>query len=292
MMSSMVAIMLIPVMESLFNYTTDVKLLELSNLNHPLLQDMAVKARGTYHHCLVVGSMVESAAQKIGANPLMAKVMAYYHDIGKTNHPQYFIENQRPGYNPHDHLSPFMSKTVLVAHVKDGAEMGLRHKLGKPIIDAILQHHGTSLIRFYHKALESQDEEISQVSEEDFRYPGPKPQYKETALVMLADAIEATARSLDEPTTTRLKKIVTDTIQNKFVDGQLDECNLTFEDLSNIAGAFEHALLGIYHHRLDYPTLPPKQSSNQNELLTKVSKINPQKRSPRPLNLYGSSCYQ
>jgi putative nucleotidyltransferase with HDIG domain len=145
-LSSLVAMMLIPLLETLFNATTDVKLLELSNLNHPLLKEMVVKAPGTYHHSLVVGSMVESAAEDIGANPLLAKVMSYYHDIGKTEHAAYFIENQKPGQNPHDHLSPHMSKTILIAHVKDGVELGMKHKLGKPIIDGIVQHHGTTLI--------------------------------------------------------------------------------------------------------------------------------------------------
>ena len=253
-LSSAFVMVIVPVLESAFNYTTDVKLLELSNLNHPLLKDMIVRAPGTYHHSLVVGSMCESAAESIGANPLLAKVMAYYHDIGKTDHAAYFIENQKAGHNPHDHLSPHMSKTILIAHVKDGAELGMKHKLGKPIIDGILQHHGTTLISyFYNKALEEQDEDIDMVSEDEFRYPGPKPQFKEAALCMLADSIEAAARSLDEPTPARLQNIVRNIIQRKFMEGQLDECNLTLRDLSTIEVAFERILLGIYHQRIDYP---------------------------------------
>lgn len=253
-LSSLVAMMLVPLLETLFNATTDVKLLELSNLNHPLLKEMVVKAPGTYHHSLVVGSMVESAAEEIGANPLLAKVMSYYHDIGKTEHAAYFIENQKPGQNPHDHLSPHMSKTILIAHVKDGVELGLQYKLGKPIIDGIVQHHGTTLIAFfYNRALEAQDESIDQVSEDEFRYPGPKPQFREAALIMLADSIEAASRSLDEPTPVRLQNIVKNIIQRKFMDGQLDECNLTLRDLSIIEDAFIRILLGIYHQRIDYP---------------------------------------
>ncbi|MCM2280651.1 MAG: HDIG domain-containing protein [Bdellovibrionaceae bacterium] len=253
-LSSLVAMMLIPLMESLFNATTDVKLLELSNLNHPLLKEMVVKAPGTYHHSLIVGAMVESAAEEIGANSLLAKVMSYYHDIGKTEHAAYFIENQKPGQNPHDHLSPHMSKTILIAHVKDGVELGMRYKLGKPIIDGIVQHHGTTLIAFfYNRALEAQDESIDQVSEEEFRYPGPKPQFREAALIMLADSIEAASRSLDEPTPVRLQNIVKNIIQRKFMDGQLDECNLTLKDLTLIEEAFIRILLGIYHQRIDYP---------------------------------------
>lgn len=251
--SALVAMMLIPFLESLFNYTTDVKLLELSNLNHPLLKEMIVKAPGTYHHSMMVGSMVEAAAEEIDANSLLGKVMCYYHDIGKTEHSNYFIENQKPGYNPHDHISPFMSKTLLIAHVKDGVELGMKYKLGKPIIDGILQHHGTTLISFfYNKALDLKKDDCD-VSEEEFRYPGPKPQFREAALCMLADSIEAAARSLDEPTPTRLQNIVRNVIQRKLQDGQLDECNLTLKDVSKVENAFTRILLGIYHQRIDYP---------------------------------------
>ena len=253
-LSSLIAMMLIPLLETVFNVTTDVKLLELSNLNHPLLKEMIVKAPGTYHHSLVVGSMVEAAAEEIGANPLLAKVMSYYHDIGKTEHAQYFIENQKSGQNPHDHLSPHMSKTILIAHVKDGVELGLEHKLGKAIIDGIVQHHGTTLIAFfYNRALETQNEEIDEVAEDDFRYPGPKPQFREAALIMLADSIEAASRSLDEPTPHRLQNIVKNIIQRKFMDGQLDECNLTLKDLTTIEESFIRILHSIYHQRIDYP---------------------------------------
>ncbi len=254
LMAAMVAMMLVPLLESAFNYTTDIKLLELSSLNHPLMKEMMVKAPGTYHHSMVVGSMVEAAADLIGANSLLAKVMAYYHDIGKMEHSQYFIENQGPTYNPHDHISPYMSKTILIAHVKDGAEMGMAHKLGKPIVDGILQHHGTTLISyFYNKALQAQDDNLDCVEEADFRYPGPKPQFREAALVMLADSIEAAARSLEEPTSSRLQNIVKNIIQTKFLDGQLDECNLTLKDLSIIEKAYLRILLSIYHQRIDYP---------------------------------------
>lgn len=252
--SSFLAMMLVPLLESLFNYTTDIKLLELSNLNHPLLKEMIVKAPGTYHHSLVVGSMVEAAAEVIGANPLLAKVSSYYHDIGKTEHAQYFIENQKPGQNPHDHLSPHMSKTILIAHVKDGVELGMEYKLGKPIIDVIVQHHGTTLIAFfYNRAIERQDADTDEVVEEEFRYPGPKPQFPEAALCMLADSIEAAARSLDEPNPMRLRNIVKNIIHRKFMDGQLDDCDLTLRDLSLIEDAFIRILHGIYHQRIDYP---------------------------------------
>lgn len=252
--SSMLAMMVIPILESLFNYTTDVRLLELSNLNHPLLKEMLVKAPGTYHHSMVVGSMVEAAAEEIGANPLLARVMAYYHDVGKMEHANYFIENQRSGHNPHDYISPYMSKTILVAHMKDGVELGLKYNLGDPIIDGIVQHHGTTLISYFHnKAIEANEDEDRHTEEQDFRYPGPKPQFKESGLLMLADSIEAAARSLDEPTPVRLQNIVRNIIQRKFMDAQLDECNLTLKDLSTIEDAFVQILFGIYHQRIDYP---------------------------------------
>ncbi len=266
--SAMVTMMLIPVVESIFNYTTDIKLLELSNLSHPLMKEMVLKAPGTYHHSLVVGSMVDAAAKEIGANALLGKVMAYYHDIGKMDHAQYFIENQRKGFNPHDHISPYMSKTILIAHVKDGAELGLKHKLGRPIIDGILQHHGTTLISyFYNRALEGHDDDHGYVEESDFRYPGPKPQFKEAALVMLADSIEAAARSLDDPTPARLQNIVQSIIQNKFMDAQLSDCDLTLQDLSIIEESFEHVILAIYHQRVEYPgqaKSEPKESGKKN----------------------------
>ena len=253
--SAFVAMTLVPLLESMFNYTTDVKLLELSNLNHPLLKEMIVKAPGTYHHSMMVGSMVEAAAEEIGANPLLGKVMCYYHDIGKIPHANYFIENQKPGHNPHDHISPYLSKTLLVAHVKDGVELGLEHKLGKPIIDGIVQHHGTTLISFFfHRAVEQKkQDDDAEVPQEEFRYPGPKPQFREAALCMLADSIEAASRSLDEPTPVRLQNIVRNIIQRKFMDGQLDECNLTLKDLTKVEDAFCRILLGIYHQRIDYP---------------------------------------
>lgn len=252
--SSMIAMMLVPLLESIFSYTTNVRLLELGNLDHPLLKEMIVKAPGTYHHSLVVGNMVEAAAEDIGANSLLAKVASYYHDIGKTGHAGYFIENQRSGQNPHDHLSPNMSKTILVSHVKDGVELASEHKLGKPISDIILQHHGTTVMSFFlNRAKERLAEGETEISDEDFRYPGPRPQFREAALCMLADSIEAAARSLDEPNPVRLQNICKNIINRKFMDGQLDECQLTLRDLSLIEKAFYKVLVGIHHQRIDYP---------------------------------------
>ncbi len=251
--SSMIAMTVIPVLETLFNYTTDVRLLELSNLNQSLLKQMLVKAPGTYHHSMIVGSMVDAAAEEIGANSLLAKVMAYYHDIGKMNHSGYFIENQRRGHNPHDQISPYMSKTILIAHVKDGAELAMKHNLGKPIIDGITQHHGTTVMGFFYNKAKEGGKVVEPVSEDDFCYPGPKPQFRESGLLMLADSIEAAARCLEEPTPMRIQNIVKNIIQRKFLEGQLDHCNLTLKDLNIIDNSFVKTLLSIYHQRIDYP---------------------------------------
>lgn len=254
--SSFLTLMVIPFLESAFHYTTDVKLLELSNLNHPLLKQMIVQAPGTYHHSMMVGNMVEAAAEEIGAHPLLGKVMSYYHDIGKMGHANYFIENQKRGHNPHDDISPYLSKTLLIAHVKDGVELAMRYKLGQPMIDAILQHHGTTVISyFYNKSLDQRSDPKEEISDEQFRYPGPKPQFKESALCMLADSIEAAARSLDEPTPQRLQSIVKMVIQRKFADGQLDECNLSLQDLQKVENAFVRILIGVYHQRIAYPRM-------------------------------------
>ena len=263
MFSSLLTMSLVPILESLFQYITDIKLLELSNLNHPLLKQMLMKAPGTYHHSIMAGNMVEAAAENIHANPLLGKVMSYYHDIGKLEYPNYFIENQKQGDNPHRHISPYMSKTILIAHVKDGVELARKHKLGQPIVDGILQHHGTSLISFfYQKALETKDEHINEVDREAFCYPGPKPQSKESALCMLADTIEATARSMEKPNVLKLKQLVKKTIQNKFMEKQLDECHLTLKDLEQVERAFLRILPSIYHQRLittPSSSLPPME---------------------------------
>lgn len=255
-LSGIIATGLVPLSEIIFSYTTDIKLLELSNLNHPLLRELIVKAPGTYHHSIVAGSLVEAAAETIGANPLMARVGAYYHDIGKMRKPLYFIENQRGIENKHDKLSPNMSSLILISHVKDGVERAREYKLGNVITNIIQQHHGTSLITyFYQRAKERERETHTDImaAEKDFRYPGPKPQTKEAGLVMLADAVEASARTLTEPTPARVQGLVQKIITNFFADGQLDECPITLNDLHLIAKSFNRILTGIFHQRIEYP---------------------------------------
>jgi len=244
----------IPVIESLFHYTTDIKLLELANLNSPLLRDLMVRAPGTYHHSVVVGNLVEAAAEAINANPLLARVAAYYHDIGKASKPLYFIENQAGEENRHDKLTPSMSALVLISHIKEGAELAREKRLGQPIIDIIRQHHGTGLIRFFYDRAKTQAEAAGQtVEEKNFRYPGPKPQTREAGIVMLADCVEAASRTLVNPTPDRIQGMVQKIINNIFIDGQLDECELTLKNLHEIARSFNRILTGIFHHRIDYP---------------------------------------
>ncbi len=257
-----------PLVEKLFGYTTDMRLLERASMDHPLLRELMVQAPGTYHHSIIVGNMVEAAAEAIGAKALLARVSAYYHDIGKAPKPLYFIENQMGGENKHEKLAPSMSSLILISHIKDGVEKAKRYKLESPIVDIIEQHHGTSLISyFYQKALELKGDDPGQVSTEDFRYPGPKPQTREAGLVMLADAIEAASRTLVDPTPARIQGLVNRIINNAFADGQLNECELTLKDLNQIAGSFNKILNGIFHHRIEYPESPgktghPKKKSN------------------------------
>ncbi len=252
---------LVPLVEITFGYTTDISLLELANLDRPILRRLMIEAPGTYHHSVIVGSLVEAAASEISANPLLARVCGYYHDIGKIKKPLYFIENQQNGRNKHDKLAPSMSSLILIAHIKDGVEIARENKLGLVIIDTIRQHHGTSLIKyFYEKARQLKGEE--NVNIDDFRYPGPKPQTREAGLVMLADVVEAASRTLDNPTPSRIQGLVQNLINQIFSDGQLDECELTLKDLHNIAKSFNKLLYGIHHHRIEYIEKRPLNVEN------------------------------
>lgn len=251
-----------PLVEMSFGYVTDIKLLELATMDQPLLQELMVQAPGTYHHSIIVGNMVEAAAKSIGANSLLAKVAAYYHDIGKIKKPLYFIENQFDCENRHEKLSPSMSSLILISHVKDGIELAGQHRLGKAIQDIIAQHHGTSFISFfYKKALEAREKaqnirgaELPPINMDDYRYPGPKPQTKEAGLVMLADVVEAASRSLTEPTPARIQGMVNRLINNIFSDGQLEDCELTLRDLHEIAKRFNQILATVHHRRIEYPS--------------------------------------
>jgi hypothetical protein len=257
----------LPWIESLFHITTRVRWLELADLNHPLLRRMTIEAPGTFQHSLAVANLAEGACEAIGANPAMARVCSYFHDIGKLVKPEYFTENMRHDRNPHDDIAPTMSALIIVAHVKEGISLALEHKLNQDIIDVIREHHGTSLVYyFYKKALDQQqaahtdgkiaqmhDEELPEVSESSFRYGGPKPRTRESAIVSLADSIESAARSLERVTPQKIEQLITDIIRKRTADGQLDDCDLRFKDLELIAEAFRHTLSSMMHSRVAYP---------------------------------------
>ena len=239
-----------PVLELSFGYSTRFRLMELMSLEHPLMQELMVTIPGTYHHSLVVANMVEAGAKAIGANSLLCKVAALYHDAGKIAYPEYFIENQFGGPNKHDKLSPSMSALILISHVKKGAELAERYNLGQEIIDIIRQHHGTRIIRyFYQKAINLGEKP----RESDFSYPGPRPQTKEAAILMLADSVEASSRTLTDPTPARIRSHIDTIIKGIFSEGQLDESELTFKDLHFLSENFQRILTGIFHQRIVYP---------------------------------------
>ena len=252
--SSAIFVMIVaPLIESLMDYTTDIKLLELANLNHPILRELIVRAPGTYHHSHLVGILSEAAAEAIGANPLLVRVGAYYHDIGKIRKPLYFVENSKEGEDRHSRLLPHMSALIISSHVKDGIEMAEEARLPRSIIDMIPQHHGTRSISFFYEKAKEQKNGDEEINEEDFRYPGPKPQTREAAILMLADVAEAAVRSLKEKSPARIQQTVQRVINDCFAEEQLSECELTLKDLNDIAKAFAHILFGIHHQRIEYP---------------------------------------
>jgi len=244
---------LLPIFESVFHITTDITLLELSDLNRPLLRELSIRAPGTYTHSLIMANLSEAAGEAVGANPLLARVGCYYHDIGKMLKPEYFGENQglRGGRNPHDHLTPSMSMLIIDSHVKDGIELGEENGLPRAIIDLIPQHHGTTVIEvFYNRAVELG---VENVRKADFSYDGPKPQTREAGILMLADSVESAARTVSERTPDRVRQLVRNIVQQKFTTGELDECPLTLRDLHKIEDSFIPVLMGTLHGRLEYP---------------------------------------
>jgi len=245
----------LPVFEYLFKTVTNISLLELTDSSHPLLQRMVMEAAGTYNHSLVVGNLSDAACQAVGANGLLARIGSYYHDIGKLSKPEYFSENQIlvEDSKKHDTLKPTMSKLVIMNHVKEGVDLAKKYKLNPRIIEFIQEHHGNSLVYyFYRKALENLEEK-EELNQEGFRYPGPKPKSKESAICLLADSVEAASRALKDPNPNSIEELVHKVINNKFIDGQLDECDLTLRDLEKIAAVFKRILSGIYHSRITYP---------------------------------------
>lgn len=256
MLSAVLTIGFLPYIETAFGLLSPMRLLELSNPNHPLLRKLLIETPGTYHHSIIVGNLSEAAAEAIGADGLLARVGAYYHDLGKTKRPQFFIENQIHRENPHDKISPNLSKTIIISHTRDGVELLKEYRIPKPLQDIAAQHHGTTLLKyFYYKAL-NQQKEGERINEEDYRYPGPKAQFKEAAIVGICDCVEAAVRSLSRPTPSRIQNMVKKIIQDRLEDGQFDECDLTLKELDLIAQAICETLQGIFHNRIEYPDEP------------------------------------
>jgi len=260
---------LLPFFEAAFRITTDVSWIELADLNHPLLKRMTIEAPGTYHHSLVVATLAETAAEAIGASAIMCRVCSYFHDIGKMKKPAYFVENIGDGHNPHDDLTPNMSALVVMAHVKDGVDMAIKHKMNMEIVDVIREHHGTSLIRFfYHRALKQRDEiqkqfeegkaheeDIPEVKKESFRYAGPRPRTRESAIISLADSVESASRSLQKPTPKKIEELIDDIFTDRLTDGQLDDAALTLADLATIKASFSKTIRSMMHTRIEYPKI-------------------------------------
>jgi cyclic-di-AMP phosphodiesterase PgpH len=275
-LSASLAFLLLPLFESIFGFVTQTKLLELTNSDLPVFKQMALEAPGSYHHSLIVATLAEKAAEEIGLDVMLVKAGALYHDIGKVKRPEYFIENISRNPDLHKDLNPSLSTLVIVNHVKEGAEIAKELKLPKKIKDIIEQHHGSSLVRyFYHKAKEQYDPEMQTIGEENYRYPGPSPQSKEAALIMLADSVEAASRSLKSPTRENLKRVITEIFENYLQDGQLDECDFSLRELRAIATSYHTTLFAIYHPRVEYPgfdfemkqkkkTTPAKKSNDRN----------------------------
>ncbi len=260
-LSAVLTLGLLPFFEAGFGILTSMKLIELSNPNHPLLRKLLMETPGTYHHSVVVANLAEGACEAVGANGLLARVGAYYHDLGKTKRPHFFIENQMNIENPHDKISPQLSKTIIIAHPYDGAEMLRAHNLPTEIVDIAEQHHGTTLLKyFYHKAMQQSDK---QIEESDFRYPGPKAQTKEVAIIGIADAVEAAVRSMPKPTPVKIEGLVRKIIADRLEDGQFNECSITLKELEMVTISICETLNGMFHSRIEYPEEIHKKKVSQ-----------------------------
>ncbi|MDP0489751.1 MAG: HDIG domain-containing protein [Verrucomicrobiota bacterium JB023] len=276
-LTGMVVSGLLPLLEGVFLLTTEISWLEMSDLNHKLLRRMQIEAPGTFHHSLMVAQLAETAAEAVGANSTMCRVCAYFHDIGKLRKPGYFVENQVE-VNPHDDLTPTMSALVIIAHVKDGVDIAIKEKLAPEIIDVIQEHHGDSLVYyFYRKAREQHDareaddkgagadEELVEVDEKNFRYPGPRPQSKESGIISLADAVESASRSLEKPNPTKIRALVDEIVLSRIRDGQLDDCGLTMNDIRTIREVFAKTLRSMMHTRIAYPSEKKGKKSREGD---------------------------
>ena len=291
-LTALLAVLTVALLQTPFRVTTDIAWLELSDLNHPLLRRLTLEAPGTYHHSLVVANLAEAAAEAIGANATMCRVCSYFHDIGKLVKPDYFTENMRRDRNPHDELAPTMSALIIIAHVKEGVDLALKANLNQQIIDVIQQHHGTSLVWYFYKRAQqhqeealadgkiknTREEDVPEVREESFRYPGPRPETRECAIISLADSIESASRSLEKVTPQKIDQLVDDILEKRLLDGQLKECDLTMRELEELAESFKHTLRSMMHSRVAYPD----QRTEKTDSLSGGSRIQTASGTPRP----------
>lgn len=263
-LSGIFALGILPFLEGTFNEVTTLKLLELSNPNHPLLKKLLMEAPGTYHHSMLVANLAEMASEEVGANSVIVRIGSYYHDVGKTERPYFFGENQMGGENPHIHMMPNLSAKIIISHVKDGILLAKKYNVPKVIQDIIAEHHGTTLVKYFYYTMKNNSENPDDIKEEDYRYPGPVPSSKEAGIIMLADSVEAAVRSIKEPTEDKIKEMINNIINDKLSCGQLNNCNLTIKDIEKIKKCFLTALNGIYHHRIEYPKEKIKNLNNDN----------------------------
>lgn len=262
--SGIFALGILPFLEGTFNEVTTLKLLELSNPNNILLKRLLMEAPGTYHHSMLVANLAEMASEEVGANSVVVRIGSYYHDIGKTERPYFFGENQMGGENPHDHIAPNLSAKIIISHVKDGIELARKYNIPKVIQDIIGEHQGTTLTKYFYYTMKNNSENPDDIKEEDYRYPGPIPSSKEAGIVMLADSVEAAVRSIKEPSEDKIKEMINSIINDKLSCGQLNDCDLTIKDIEKIKKCFLTALNGIYHHRIEYPKEKIKSLNNEN----------------------------
>jgi len=293
LVGSFLVLGLMPVFESA-GFVTDYRLMELANLNHPLMRQLMLRAPGSYHHSVVVGSLAEAACEEIGANALQTRVAAYFHDIGKSLKPQYYVENQGSGGNKHVGLDPYTSAAIIISHVTDGADLARQHRLPKPCIDNIYMHHGTGLLQyFYARAVEMAGGDENAVDEAAFRYPGPRPDSKESGILMLADKVEAATRTIAEPNDDKFRSMIHAIINSVMADNQFEDCPLTFKELYTISDAFVGVLMGIHHQRIEYPQtahltasrkdVPPPPRQNRPDIITLEMPSEAQRRQVAPM---------
>lgn len=254
LISGVLTIGILPFLENTFDVVTTLKLLELSNPNSPLLRKLLMESPGTYHHSMLVANLAEMAAEEIGANPVVTRIGAYYHDVGKTARPYFFKENQIGNENPHDKITAALSARIIISHVKDGVDLSKEYKLPKIIQDIIAEHHGTTFVKYFYITEKNNSDDPDSINEDDYKYPGPIPSTKESGIIMLADSVEAAVRSITDPTSEKIEQMVSNIVDGKIKDKQLNNCDLTFKDLDKIKKCFLKALKGIYHQRIEYPT--------------------------------------